>query len=236
MQQAEWRQQKRALKAAVRARIRQNRARGRQQRRWLRGRGRRSLSGWQILLVVVAGIFVLHATLLVVSALGSLAIGALAFVLLWRWLGSGSRRYEATGGRIENQTATHIFEATFGTGHQETTASARGGSVSSGVVSDPRVGPQAPASAVQSEGSRRLSTALEPDGPTCMGPGCDRPATRQSHDGPWMWCDRCAGPDDVTLGEPLRADARLRSHPTGPHLDSATASDARFREKTSPLK
>ena len=241
MQKAAWRMQKRALKAAVRARIRQDRARWRQQRRWGRGQGRRSLSAWQILLVVVAGLFVLHAAVVVISTLGSLAIGGLAFVLLWRWLGGGSRHHDLAGAAMDNQTANHIFEATFGSGHQETTASAREATGSSGVVSDPRVARQASASAAASlgEGLRPAMNATEPAGPTCMGPGCNRPATRHSHDGPWLWCDRCAGPDDVPLGEPTPAGAMPRSHQAGLRLDSSATSatsDARHRTEPPPLK
>ena len=207
MQKAQWKMQKRALKAAVRARIRQDRARWRHQRRWMRGRGRRPLSAWQILLVVVAGIFVLHVALVVVSALGSLAIGGLAFVLLWRWLGGGSRRRERAGAALENQTANHLFEATFGSGHQETTSWTREGGGWSGVVSDPRLAPDAPEAAARNQESHPARTASELAGPTCMGPGCDRPATRQSHDGPWFWCDHCAGPDDGPLGDSRRVSA-----------------------------
>lgn len=48
---------------------------------------------------------------------------------------------------------------------------------------------------------------IHDDGPACMGPSCDRQAIRKSPDGPWVWCDRCAGPGDVPLSQPGDGDS-----------------------------
>ncbi len=49
----------------------------------------------------------------------------------------------------------------------------------------------------------------------CMGPSCRDAATHRSADGPWIWCEAHAGPQDVRLSIPVD-----RSGPFGGRMPS----------------